>query len=87
MRMQLQQELQELTNSFLCLTSAYISVSLSVIVSVCHSVSLFEIEFCYVAQTGLGLEILLPQPSKSWNSKCMPPSLPYNFLFWVNKYL
>jgi hypothetical protein len=36
-------------------------------------VCLFETEFSYVAQAGLMLEILLPQPPRCWDYSCAPP--------------
>jgi hypothetical protein len=33
----------------------------------------FETGSCYVAQAGLKLEILLPQPLQCWDYRCVPP--------------
>jgi hypothetical protein len=40
-----------------------------------------ELESCYVAQAGLKLEILLPQPPECWSYKCVLPQLASNTVF------
>lgn len=40
------------------------------------SYPLFEIKTCYVAQRGLELIIILPQPAECWDDQYVPPHLP-----------
>lgn len=40
------------------------------------SYPLFEIKTCYVAQRGLELIIILPQPAECWDDRYVPPHLP-----------
>jgi hypothetical protein len=41
-----------------------------------------ETEFCYVAQAGLELMILLPQPPACWDYMCAPPCQALDSIFW-----
>jgi hypothetical protein len=41
----------------------------------------FEVGFCYVAQAGLKLMILLPQSPRCWDYKCVPLYLSPVFSF------
>lgn len=38
-----------------------------------HYVVQTSLEFVYVAQLGLVVAILLPQPAERWDYRCMPP--------------
>lgn len=42
---------------------------------------LFELVLCCVAQAGLELETLLPQPIEYWNHRSVPQSLTHNPIF------
>jgi hypothetical protein len=55
-------------------------VQIAFMVFVCFG--LFETRFYCVAQAGLELPILLPQPPEQWNYKHEPPFLPY-FYFYI----
>lgn len=39
-----------------------------------------EREFCYIGQAGFELGIILPQLSKYWNCRYVPPSLVRSFV-------
>jgi hypothetical protein len=65
-------------NGMILLYSSYTKHEV-VNVFICFFVSLFEIESCCVAQAGLKLLILLPQPGQCWDYRHTPPHPAINY--------